>query len=120
MNWLLRLLLFLLGQQFKRRFFRDMKKQGLVAYLRFLRALRLMFIVTVGAFLTLQLMVLAGVGMVITGVMNTAHPTEYKMEILFWIFSGAFAVPALLLLILMSERLWFNLSGAARLMDDLD
>lgn len=98
---------------------REAKRRSLAVYLRFLRGARYSVMALLAAFLVLQMMMLSLVGAIVTGVYLWDHDFQAKVEILFWIFAGTFAVPAVLLMILMSEYLWFRISGARRLMDDL-
>lgn len=116
MNWLLRLLWLFWGKQMV---VREAKRRALAAYLRALRATRLSVIALLAAFVVLQLMILSGIGALVTGFFLWDHEFKAKIEILFWIFAGTFTVPAVLLCFLMSEYLWFRLSGARKLMDDL-
>ena len=115
MNWLLRLVWLMWGQHM---LVREAKRRTLAVYLRALRAGRLSVMAFFAVFLILQLMMLSAVGALVTAVYLWDHEFQAKIEILFYIFTGTFAVPAFLLTILLSERLWFRLSGARKLMDD--
>ncbi len=116
MNWLFRLIWIFWGKQ---TLVREYKRRSLSVYLRALRAARLSLIGVLATFLFLQLMMLSGVGALVTGFMLWSRDFQTKLEILFWIFTGAFALPAVALIILLSEWLWFRLSGAHRMMDEL-
>jgi len=98
---------------------REAKRRTLAVYLRALRGARYSMMALLAAFFVLQIMMLSLVGAMVTAVYLWDHDFQAKMEILFWIFAGTFAVPALLLMILMSEFLWFRLSGARKLMDEI-
>lgn len=67
------------------------------------------------AFLMLQIMVLAGFGTLITGFMLWDTDQTFKLQLLFGIFLGLCGLPALALAVLFSERLWYKLSGAEKL-----
>jgi len=119
LNWLVRLILTLFGQHLKLKLVYEAKRKGLAAYMRAIQGTRrLMILVLVGA-LMLQLMMLSAVGALVTGFLLWDHDFQAKIEILFWIFSAMFAVPAGLLTAIFSERLWYKASGAKRMMDEL-
>lgn len=116
MTWLLRLLWLFWGKQ---ALVREAKRRSLATYLRFLRGARYSLLLLLSTFLVLQLMMLSLVGALVTAVILWDHDFQAKMEVLFWIFAGTFTVPAFIFAVLMSEFLWYRLSGARRLMDDL-
>lgn len=98
---------------------RELKRRSLVVYLRIVRSTRLTVLTVFAIGIFLQVMVLSAVGALVTGFILWNHDFAAKMEILFWIFTGTFAVPAILLAILMSEYFWLRISGAKRLMDSV-
>ncbi len=112
MNLIFRFVLFLLGNHAKARMLRDIRAKGVIFYLRAIQTSRLLLIGALTAFLVLQVMMISGFGMLLTGFWLWDTEAATKVEILFWIFTGLFSVPFVLLLILLSERLWFRLSGA--------
>lgn len=116
MNWLLRMIWIFWGKQ---ALVRECKRRSLAVYLRAIRATRLSVIGLLATFLFLQLMMLAGVGALVTGFMLWEKDFQAKLEILFWVFTGAFGLPAIALMILLSEWLWFRMSGASKMMDEL-
>ena len=116
MTWLFKLLWKLWG---KDKVIREAKKTTLSWYIRLLRGTRHSVLAVLFAFLFLQIMILSLVGAVVTGFYLWDHDFQDKMTILFWLFTGTFAVPAILLAIVMSEALWFRISGVRRMMDDL-
>jgi hypothetical protein len=115
---LIRLLLYFLGRRAKQSALREVRRRGLLIYLRALRGTRRAFIVFLAALLVSQLMLLALVGAVVTGFLLWDADFEFKMEVLFIIFSLLFAVPAAVLGVLLSGRLWYRLSGAKKMVDD--
>lgn len=115
--WLLRLIWIFWGKQ---ALLRETKRRSLAVYLRALRATRISLIGLLAVFLFLQLMMLAGVGTLVTGFMLWNQDFQSKIQILFYIFAAAFAIPLLSLTILMSERMWFRLSGARKMIEDLE
>lgn len=116
MNWILRFFWMMWGKQM---LVREAKRRSLAVYLRALRATRLGVLGFLFTFLFLQLMMISAVGVLVTGIYLWDHDFQAKIEILFWIFTGTFCVPALIVGILMSEFLWFRMSGAKKLMEDL-
>lgn len=90
----------------------EIRARGIIFYLRTVQTTRWILIASILAFLALQTMLIAGFGMLITGFWLWNHEFATKVEILFWIFTGAFSVPLLLLVFLLSERLWLKISGA--------
>ncbi len=109
----------ILGQQAKKGVLRQAKRTGLLAYLRVLRGTRRFLILSLATFLILQFMVLAAFGALVTGFMLWDHDFAAKIEILFYVFLGMFSLPAIALLVLFSERIWYKASGAARIVDSL-
>ena len=117
MSWIWRALWILWG---KKALVRECRRRGLAAYLRALRAARWTFIGLLFTFLFLQLMVVAGVGAVVTGLLLSEGDLQAKLQILFWICVALFSLPALAVTVLLSERFWLKASGAQRLIDDLE
>lgn len=119
MNWLVKLLLMILGQQAKKGVLREVKRTGIIAYLRLLNGSRRFLVVCLAAFLFLQMMILALFGVLVTAFSIWDHEFAAKMEILFYIFLGMFTLPAIALVVIFSERFWYKASGAGRLVDSL-
>ncbi|MGE4130164.1 MAG: hypothetical protein AB7F86_00920 [Bdellovibrionales bacterium] len=117
MKWFLRLLWMVWGKQ---AVCRQVKRRSLAVYLRALRGIRISLMAALATFLLLQLMIFSGVGALVTATLLWDHDFNGKIEILFWVFCGLFAIPALAVAILMSERVWFRLSGARRIMNSID
>src|SRR5690606_25698627 len=95
------------------------KKTGTLAYLRALQGSRLVLVAGLLAFFILQFMILAAFGALITGFMLWDQDQGFKLQILFGIFTGMFALPALVLAIVLSERFWYKYSGAAKLVEEI-
>lgn len=119
MNWILRLIFFLIGHRAKLQVIREAKRHGVVAYMRALQGTRRVLILALLAFLVLQLMLLSLVGAVVTGVLLWEADPTLKLQVLFGVSLAVFAIPALGLTIVFSERLWYRLSGAQKMVDDL-
>lgn len=103
----------------RERLVREVRRRSLAVYLRVIRSTRLTVLTVFAIGIFLQVLVLSAVGALVTGFILWNHDFAAKMEILFWIFTGTFAVPAILLAVLMSEYFWLRISGAKRLMDSL-
>lgn len=117
MHILRRLLLSLIRHQAKLRFLNEVKKTGTIAYLRAVNGSRRFLIGALAAFVLLQFMVLAGFGALVTGFMLWEADQTLKLQILFAIFLGMFGIPALLIVFLFSEKLWYKASGAEKLVN---
>lgn len=120
MKFLIKLFWLLVGESAKKQFYKSVKKKGVLAYLRTLQVSRHVLIVMFLIFLFLQIMVMAFIGALVTGFLLWDQEFQFKMQVLFWLFTGAFIFPAIALVVLLSERLWFKLSGAERMMRDLE
>ena len=95
-----------------------LKIKGLKIYLKILQGARLSVIGIVAILFTLQLMAL---GLVLTlgaGVYLLPLPDETKIWIVFGVGSIFFLLPLVLLSIFLSERLWYQASGASDLVKD--
>ena len=109
----------LVRHQAKLRILAQAKKTGTLAYLRALQGSRRIMIALLAVYLMLQFMVVAAVGALVTGFMLWEAEQTFKLQILFGIFLGMSALPALLLMIVFSERLWYKLSGAEKLVEQV-
>lgn len=94
------------------------RRAGVLAYLRAVQGSRYALIAALSAFLILQCMVMAAFGALITGFMLWDEDPTFKLQILFGIFTAMFALPALALLYILSERKWYKLSGAEKLVEE--
>ena len=119
MGRLLRILWALYRTKAQVDFFVHAKRRAVVAYLNILQGGRRLLVVAFAAFLILQAMLLAGFGALVTGFILWDYDYHSKMVILFFIFLGLFVIPLGLLVWLLSERTWYRLSGAAKLVDDI-
>lgn len=119
MNWLIKLLLMFLGAEVKKTVVREVKRKGVIAYLRTLQGTRRFVILCLAAFLFLQVMVCSGFGALVTGFLLWDYDFAIKIEILFGVFLGLFAFPLIALLVIFSERFWYKTSGAERLVESL-
>lgn len=119
MNLIVRLILFVIGHQAKLRVIKEAKRHGVVAYMKALQGTRRGLIAALAAFFILQLMLLSFVGALVTGLLLWEAEIELKMQILFGVFLSLFALPFLGLVVLFNERLWYKVSGAQKMVEDL-
>lgn len=108
-----------LRHQAKLRIVAQAKKTGTLAYLRAVQGTRRAMAAALLAFFMLQFMVLAAFGALITGFMLWEADQYFKLQILFAIFLAVAGIPALVLAVLFSERLWYKFSGAKKMVDGL-
>lgn len=102
------------------RLVRVLRQRGLLAYLRVLQTSRYFLIGALATFLLLQMMILAGFGAIVAGFLLLDYDFERKLQILLIVFSTLFALPFLGLLCLFNQRLWYRVSGAQKMMNDLN
>ena len=119
MNTIWRILLFVFKAYVKGQVVNEVRRRGTLAYLKTVNATRLILIGALLSFIFLQMMVISLIGVIVTGFFLWEHEFQAKLEILFWIFLGMFTLPALLLIVGLSERLWYRVSGAKKMVDDL-
>jgi hypothetical protein len=119
----LRLLWFFLGLEVKSRVrqsvTRRLKRQGLLVYLRSVESARKIFLACLLGFFLLQLVVVAGVGAVVTGLWLWDYDLHAKLQLVFGLCLACFVLPVLLLGIAFSERLWYRFSGSEKMVADL-
>ena len=118
-SWLLRILWFVLGHHAKTQMIRQAKRKGVAAYVRVVQGTRRALLGMLLLYFFLQIIVLAGVGAVVTGLWLWDYDPHVKMQIAFGICLGFFFLPALLLMVVFSERLWYKHSGAKKMVDEL-
>lgn len=119
MNLIARLIWFLLRHQAKLSLVSTAKRRAAVAYLKALMGARVALIGLIVGVFVLQVMVLAFLGALVTGVWMLDLETQTKLSVLFATFAILFLVPATILAVVLSERFWFRHSGAAQLVRDL-
>jgi hypothetical protein len=108
-----------LGAEVKKTVVREVKRKGVIAYLRTLQGARRFVILCLAAFLVLQVMIFSGFGALVTGFLLWDYDFAAKIEILFGVFLGLFAFPFIAFLVICSERFWYKASGAERLVESL-
>lgn len=119
MNWVKKILSYLLGQLAYQYAFGQVKKKALLIYLKTLQATRRSFIAAIAVFCILQLMVFGFLGTVITAVwLLPLEDVNTKLYILLGFFGFLFLIPLIGLCIFLSERVWFRASGAEQLLKE--
>ncbi len=119
MKLILRLLWFVLGHQAKLRLVCEAKRHGVAAYLRLVQGVRQALLGGLLAYFFLQLTVLSGAGALATGLWLWDYDLHSKMQVAFGLCLGFFVLSLLLLAALFSQRLWYQATGAKKLVDGL-
>lgn len=99
---------------------RRMKRKGLIIYLKVLQVSRKSLLAVFILAFIFQLMVLGFVGATIAGVLLLPEDLTTKIWILFGIFSVLFVVPALFLMIALSEKTWFKVGKVQDLLSEIE
>lgn len=98
---------------------RSIRKKGVLAYLRALQVLRASLAGSLALFLFVQLMLVGFIGSIVVGVFLIPQELETRLWILLGIFGFFFLVPLIILLFAFSEKVWYRLSGAEKMVADL-
>ncbi|MES2802315.1 MAG: hypothetical protein V4654_07470 [Bdellovibrionota bacterium] len=118
MSWLRKIFSYFLGQMAYQYAFGHVKKKAVLIYLKTLQAMRRSLMVALIIFCILQLMVLGFLGAVATAIWLLPQDTNTKLYILLSFFAFLFIIPFVALCYIFSERLWFRLSGAEKLLKE--
>lgn len=119
MNFLLRLLLNWFGHRAKRSAVHEAKRRSVLFYLKAVNGTRRAIALALLAFFCLQTMTLAFAGAVTAGIFLIDADLDARVRILFFTCLALFVVPALALAYVLSARVWFKHSGAAKMVEDL-
>ena len=92
------------------------REKGILVYLKTLQVVRRSLIGAIAVFFVLQLMALGFIGTVLVGVFLCPTDTETKLWILFGVFGTMFVLASGLLAVLLSDRVWYKVSGAREMM----
>lgn len=98
---------------------RSIRKKGVLAYLRALQVIRKSLAGSIFLFVFLQLMVVGFVGSIVVGVFLIPQDLEVRLWILLGVFGVFFLLPLFVLMYVFSEKVWFKLSGAEKMVADL-
>jgi len=119
LNWIWRLLWLFVRERAKRDIVNTARRRGTLAYLRAVQGTRRGLMALLLSFVVLHVMILGFIGSLVTGLWLWNADFEFKVQILFGVFLGLWTLPAILLFVLFSERLWYRVSGAEKMMRDL-
>ncbi len=93
------------------------KLKGIRAYLKALQIARLSAVGVVALLFTLQLMAFGFALMLGAGIYLSPLPEETKLWVAFGTGTALFGVPLVLMIIFLSESVWYQASGAARMVE---
>lgn len=119
MTWIWRILLFVAGEYLKGQLVTRAKRKGVVAYLHALQGTRRAVLIALAAFFVFHGILLAGFGALVTGMMLLDLERRTMLEVLFGVFMVMFLLPVLALMFGMSERLWYKVSGAEKMVEEV-
>lgn len=112
MNWIL-LLIRSFGYQV---IFERLRRKSVLLYLKTLQAARKSIGLLIALIFVLQMMAMGFVGAVVTGIWLMPQEAEFKVWCLFGFFGFLFLIPIIVFKIALSERLWYEKSGAKELL----
>ena len=119
MAWISEIFFFLIRQFLYRKAVNRAKKEGLLFYLKALQVIRKSILGSLGLVFAFQMLIFGFVGVITVGVLLLPQDTDFKLWLLFGIFSALFVIPAFILSVALSEKVWFRISGAEKMMSDL-
>lgn len=119
MGWLAKTASYFIGQMAYQYVFGKVKKKAVLIYLKTLQAMRRSIAVGLIVFCILQFMVFGFLGLVVTSIWLLPQDTDAKLFILLGFFAFIFFVPFIVLCYILSERVWFRISGAEKLLKDV-
>lgn len=119
MSWLRKIFSYFLGQMAYQFIFGRVKKKAVLIYLKTLQAMRRSLMVSLIVFCFLQLMVFGFLGAVVTAIWLLPQDSNTKLLILLGFFAFLFIIPFVALCYFLSERLWFRISGAEKLLKEI-
>jgi hypothetical protein len=119
LTWVWRIFLYFAGEYIKGQVVTRAKRRGVAAYLRALQGTRHAVLIALGAFFFFHAILLAGFGALVTGMLLLDLERRTMLEILFGIFLALFLIPVTAIAIGMSERLWYKVSGAQKMVEDI-
>ncbi|AZZ38137.1 hypothetical protein CIK05_15450 [Bdellovibrio sp. qaytius] len=99
--------------------FGKVKKKAVLIYLKALQAMRRSMLIAVMVFCFLQLMIFGFLGTVATAIWLMPQDTNTKLYYLLGFFAFIFTVPFVALCFIFSEKLWFRISGAEKLLKEV-
>jgi hypothetical protein len=97
---------------------KELKKRGMIAYLKTLQAARKSLLAVLLVFCFVQLMIIGAVGTFVTAVLLSNQDPAAKLWILLGGFLAILVIPLITLVFALSERSWFKFSGAESFFND--
>jgi hypothetical protein len=88
-------------------------------YLKTLQAVRMGLAGSLLAFVFLQLMILGLIGSLVTAVLLSPQDLNTKLYILLAVFAAIFLIPFAFVLFIFSEQVWYKLSGAEKMVNEI-
>lgn len=119
MGWLRKIFSYFLSQMAYQYAVGHVKKKAILIYLKTLQAMRRSLMVAVVAFCFLQVMIFGFLGSVVTAVWLLPQDIDTKLYILLGFFAFMFVIPFIAICFFLSERMWFRLSGAEKLLKEV-
>jgi len=119
MNVILNLLFIFVQNFFIKKALKSFQSKGILVYLNALQITRKSTIGAVFIISALQLIVWGICGSIGAGVFLLPYDLETKIWILFCISLGLFFIPALILIYVLSEKVWYKASGAEKVVASL-
>ncbi len=119
MNVILNLVFIFIQNFFIKKALKGVQQKGLLIYLNALQVARKSTIGAVFIISVLQIMVWGLCGSIGAGVFLLPYDLETKIWLLFGISLGLFLIPALILIYVLSEKVWYKASGAEKIVTSL-
>jgi hypothetical protein len=119
LSWILRLFWYFAARYIKGQAVLRAKRKGLIAYINALQGVRRVLLAALLGFFVLQTIVFAGIGALVTGVLLLNLDPRTTLIVLCSVFTAAFLIPVIALAILFSERFWYKMSGAEKMVEEL-
>lgn len=119
MSWVRKIFSYFLGQMAYQFVFGQVKKKATLIYLKTLQAMRRSLVAALAVFCILQLMIFGFLGAVVTSIWLLPHDVNTKLYFLLSFFAVIFILPFVALCFALSERLWFRLSGAEKILKEI-
>lgn len=102
---------------FFRVFYNKIRRRSMLIYLKVLKAARKSIIALLAIYACLQLMLFGFVGAVASGIyLLPIEDQQIRLWIIFGVSMGFFLIPAIGLMIILSERIWVKASGVEKLL----
>lgn len=118
MKWLADIFYFFVRSLLYRQALKSARRKGILIYLKTLQVVRRSLAASIFVFFILQSLFFGFMGCIVTGVFLLPEELHTKLWILLGVFLTLFLVPLASLIILLSDRMWFKLSGAQKMLSE--